>query len=277
MVSPFGSVNEDTTPIPGIANCSTSAAVLGALPITAACLGNGAEFNPMQNVMPDWIGVWRIDQPWGHVQLGGAVREITMDDGKFLYKNYVGYGGYLSGDIKPFYDHAGVSWAKDDLGWGIGAGDGIGGLISDCSSVATNFGAGATSPASNYTTNRPLYDAGVVGKTIRCFGTHIDFVHWWTDQWRTNVNWSMTHEDVNTFLIGGQNCILTGGSNANNNCGAGGLASGNKELMIAHANLYWSPVTWVDLGIEYVWGYRVTVGNLKGDENGINARMKVKF
>jgi hypothetical protein len=75
-------------------------------------------------------------------------------------------------------------------------------------------------------------------------------------------------------LISGFNCISTAGSPTANNCGAGGSTSGNKELMIGHANLYWSPVTWVDLGIEYVWGYRVTVGNLKRDENGINARMK---
>jgi hypothetical protein len=278
-VGPAGAINEDTNPVPTIAACPTSVAT-GVTSITIACLGSGGEFNPLQNTMPDWIGVWRMDQPWGHVQLGGALSETTLNDGKFLNQNILGYGGYLSGDIKPFYDHAGVSWAKDDLGWGFGAGDGIGGLIADCQAVATNYGAGATLPTSTFTTNRALYDSGVVSKSIHCYGTHIDLVHWWTDEWRTNLNWSMVHQDVSSLLISGNNCITTGGVGplaAANNCGAGGSASGNKELMIGHANLYWSPVTWVDIGIEYAWGHRVTIGNLKGDENSINGRMKVKF
>ena len=41
--------------------------------------------------------------------------------------------------------------------------------------------------------------------------------------------------------------------------------SGNKLLTMAHANLIWSPVAFVDLGAEYAWGHRVTVANFKGD------------
>jgi hypothetical protein len=278
MAGPNGGVQEDTTPIPGAANCSTSAAVLGGLPITAACLATTGLFNPLQNTMPDWSWTVRTDQPWGHMQLGGALVQNTLNDGKFLYQNVVGYAGSISGDFRPGIIMGWPApWTKDEIYWGFAAGEGIGGLINDCTAVSSNFGGGATSPASNYTTNRQLYDSGVITKPVTCIGAHASVQHWWTDQWRSNLGFGLIQQGVDTFLISGQNCILTAGSNANNNCGAGGAASVNKEIDIGYANLIWSPMTFIDLGLEYVYSHRQTVGNLKGDANSINARMKISF
>jgi hypothetical protein len=36
-------------------------------------------------------------------------------------------------------------------------------------------------------------------------------------------------------------------------------------------------VSFLNLGLEYVYSHRVTVGNLKGDSSSINGRMKVSF
>jgi len=63
----------------------------------------------------------------------------------------------------------------------------------------------------------------------------------------------------------GTNCIPAGGSGATaalNNCGAAG-AGLNKELDLAVVNLIWSPVGFVDPGIEYAWGHRDTLANLR--------------
>ena len=38
----------------------------------------------------------------------------------------------------------------------------------------------------------------------------------------------------------------------------------NKQLQTAHVNLIWSPVAFIDTGVEYIWGQRQTVANIKG-------------
>jgi hypothetical protein len=285
-VTPNGAIYEDTTPIPTAGQCGITTVVPTAATTTAsvvssatnvACLGAGAEADPFQNIFPDLITTQRWDQPWGHFQLGEAMREITLNDGKYLNQNIIGFGAYLSGDLRPFYTGQG-SWAKDDIGWGIGAGDGIGSLISDCYAVTTNFGVNSTVASSNFTANRLLYDSGVRTGAIPCWGAHVDALHWWTDQLRTNLTFGVTHQDVNYFLVSGTNCISTGGAlgSANNNCGADG-ASVNKELDLAVVNLIWSPVSFVDLGIEYSWGHRVTIYNIRGDSYVMSGMLKVKF
>jgi hypothetical protein len=176
------------------------------------------------------------------------------------------------------------AWAKDDLGWGFAAGTGIGSLISDCYALSTNFGAGASGPASTFTTNRALYDSGVMTKANGCLGAHIDALHWWTDQLRSNLTFGLTHQDSQYALVTGTSCIKTGGnavpagtaSGAFNNCAAGGNGV-NKELDLAVLNLIWSPVSFVDLGVEYAWGHRDTLYNVRGDAFTASGFLKVKF
>ena len=59
--------------------------------------------------------------------------------------------------------------------------------------------------------------------------------------------------------------------------GAAGRAAVNKELSLAHLNLIWSPVAFVDVGIEGAWGHRVVVSNLKGDAYTLQSSMKFRF
>src|SRR5580700_1866740 len=285
-VTPNGAIYEDTTPIPTASQCAITTVVPTAATTTAsvvssatnvACLSAGAEANPFQNIFPDLITTQRWDQPWGHLQLGEIMREITLNDGKYLNQNLIGYGAYLSGDLRPFYAAQG-SWAKDDIGFGVGAGNGIGSLISDCYAVTTNFGANSTVASSNYTANRLLYDSGVRTSATPCWGAHVDALHWWTDQLRSNLTFGATHQDVQGSLVSGTNCIATGGAlgSANNNCGAA-ANSLNKELDLANINLIWSPVSFVDLGVEYSWGHRVNFYNIRGDSYVLSGMLKVKF
>ena len=73
----------------------------------------------------------------------------------FLNKQYLGYGGSLSGNF--------FTWGKDNLTWGVAGGDGIGDGIANKVGVATNFGGALTGQAvnatdsrSNFSLNRPL-------------------------------------------------------------------------------------------------------------------------
>jgi hypothetical protein len=51
----------------------------------------------------------------------------------------------------------------------------------------------------------------------------------------------------------------------------------NKELISTHANVIWSPVSFVDFGAEYMYGHRIVINNLKGDENVLIGEFKVRF
>src|SRR5436190_2513784 len=265
---PFGQFGTDTNQIPTEASCAaltqtalTTATTNAATNITNACLGNPAFFNAAQNIAPDFVARWRIEQPWGHLQAGTVVRDIALNDGEYVHKSWIGYGGSLSGNF--------FTWGKDNLTWGFAAGEGIGQMISSMGTgaVATNFGGAlvgqafnATDSRSFFTTNRQLHDAAVSGTPITTFGARIGYQHWWTAELRSTIDFSMEHADVSTYYIGV----------ANRN-------TSNKELNLAHANLIWSPVAFVDLGVEGAWGHRVTVGNQRGDAWTMQSSLKFRF
>src|SRR5712672_4807404 len=270
---PFGTFFTDSNQIPGMASCSalttpaingtaTGTATIGgttvASNITNACLGSAAFFNPSQDIMPNFVARWRIEQPWGHIQAGLQTIHYALNDGMFLNKQYQGYGGAISGNF--------FTWGKDNLTWSAGAGDGLGDQISNNVGVATNFGGALTGQAVNatdsrstFSTNRALYDASVLAKTIFSWGAKAGYQHWWTPTLRSTIDFSINHSDVPAFI------------------GAAGRAAVNKELSLAHANLIWSPVAFVDVGVEGAWGHRVVVSNLKGDAWTLSSSLKFRF
>jgi hypothetical protein len=262
---PFGAYFTDTNMIPGTSSCAavtaSGAGAIVATNITNACLGSGGFFNPLQQLMPTFVQRWRIDQPWGHVQIGVTELMYTMNDGLFLNQQYMGYGGGISGNTFPGW----FGWSKDNFTWGASAGNGIGDMIANNQGLATNFGGpllnqgvNATDSRSFFTTNRPLYDRAVISRTIPGFGARIGYAHWWADNLRSNIDFSMNHQDVSTNLI-------FNGSVA------------NKELSLSHVNLIWSPAAFLDLGVEGAWGHRVTVNNLRGDAYTLQTSMKFRF
>ena len=89
----------------------------------------------------------------------------------------------------------------------------------------------------------------------------IGYQHWWTGEMRSNIDFSGIHQDIP---------ILPGITAANR-------VNLNKELVMSHVNLMWSPVAFVNTGIEYAWGHRVTASSLKGDSHVIQALLRVSF
>jgi len=264
---PFGTFFTDTNQIPTLSACSavtatTPAGVVTGTNITNACLGNAAFFNPAQSSAPNLVARWRIEQPWGHIQAGAQAVTYHLNDGEFLDKTYIGYGGSLSGNF--------FTWGKDNLTWGVAAGDGIGDGIANNIGVATNFGAdlaqqgfNATDSRSFFTTNRRLYDSLVRSTTLFSWSGRIGYQHWWTPELRSTVDFSVNHTDIPAFVdINGRTT---------------GRAGENKELSLAHANLIWSPVAFVDIGIEGGWGHRVVATNLKGDMWALQTALRFRF
>ncbi len=265
IAGPFGSFFTDTNQIPTAASCAaltqtalTTVATNAATNITNACLGNAAFFNSSQQLMPTFVSRLRVDQPWGHLQFGLATVGYTLNDGRFLSRSYLGYGGAVSGHF--------FTWGKDSIGGGLAGGDGLGDQVANNYGVATNFGGAlngqafnATDSRSNFSVARATYDAAVLATTITSFSARIYYEHWWTDQLRSDVDFSMNHNDVPALVQ------------------ATGRAALNKELSITHLNLIWSPVAFVDVGIEGAWGHRQVVSNLRGDAYTMQTSMKVRF
>src|SRR5437660_5711050 len=260
FAGPFGSFFTDTNQIPGMSSCSalTTSTATNTTNITNACLGNAAFFNPSQDIAPTLVLRWRVEQPWGHIQAGMTGVTYALNDGEFLNKTYIGYGGALSGNF--------FIWGKDNLNWSAAGGDGIGDQIANASGVATNFGGAlvgqafnATDSRSFFSTNRVLYDSAVLASTITSFSAKVGYQHWWTPELRSTVDMSMNHDDVPALIQ------------------ASGRAAVNKELLVSHANLIWSPVAFVDVGLEGAWGHRVTVANAKGDAWTLHSSLKFRF
>jgi hypothetical protein len=289
---PFGQTDIDTNQIPTSTACSVTGNTSAATPVTTACLGSGSFFSPLTASWPELIGTARINQPWGHLQIGGVVRNTELNDGQYMDRNLVGYGGQISGDAHPFSGNPGPL-GKDDLGFGFAAGTAIGGQIANGMGVATNFGApifvhgvglvnplnstGSTAaitqawnardtsqslPGSaiiNGVNVRQAYDGLVSTGSPSSYGARIWYQHWWTENLRSTLELSGIWNAINTNIVVNANSTL------------------NKQLSIAHANLFWSPVAFVDFGVEYGWGHRLTISNFRGDAYTLQGEMRVRF
>jgi hypothetical protein len=270
---PFGQVEISTEQIPNAAACSVtgSGGTLTTLtPSSNACLGSNAFFSPLKQGWPEAIVTARTNQPWGHLQVGGVLRTDQLNDGQYLDRTYVGYGGAISGDAHPFSGNPGPL-GKDDLGFGVCAGVEVANQCVNGVGVVTNFGAplnvpgfGLVNPLTNAqwnTTNsatRKAYDAVVSATSPTSYGSWIWYQHWWTESLRSTVAVSGIWNAMNTTILP-QN------------------TTNNKLLSLTHANLFWSPLAFIDFGGEYAWGHRVTVANFKGDSYTIEGLMRVRF
>jgi hypothetical protein len=296
LVSPEDSA---ITPNSGFGTTTTltnnsNAAFIGAGSIAAATLlasetagtigGSGSNqplsVNPLKTEMPDLNAKLNFEQPWGHLALRAVVHDAPIVDGAFISQHYIGYGGAVSGDVKPNW--FGFS-AKDDLGFTAFEGDGLGryagggGAGNYFPYLATNYGAPAgTNPLGAAVGNPCGYGhmggtvsaacaAGIRATPINQWGGVIWYQHWWTPTIRSTAQLSIAHEDVPLALIGSK----AQQGNA--------FFAVNKELVDAHINLLWSPVPFVDTGVEYFFGHRQTVYNAKGDMHAILSTFKMRF
>ncbi len=124
-------------------------------------------------------------------------------------------------------------------------GNGIGRYLneSDDAGLATNYLVLPTSAAAaNNILVRPIFEAG----------GSAGYQHWWLPNLRSNVTFGISHEAIPSQLIGPIAATIA-----------------NKQVITSHINLIWSPVAFVDTGIEYMWGQRQVVANIYGTEQAL--------
>jgi len=129
--------------------------------------------------------------------------------------------------------------ASDTVLYHLNAGEGIGRYIQDANSAA----AYSVSPATL--------------RAQKSIGGFLGLQHFWADGVRSNVVYGQTHNS--------------------NDSGFGSIALLNKGTQQVHANLVWSPVKQMDVGVEYIWGQRKTEDGQKGDVSRLQTSLKYSF
>jgi hypothetical protein len=214
--------------------------------------------NPTKSSAPDITFASYWSQPWGHVDFRAVGRFLRLNDGRFVDEKFFGYGGGISGDVKPGW----LGWSKDDFQWQFTVGTGIGRYINDSSNagLATNFL--NTTVCGTPTPGCSGLQAGsnILAKPINAFGGTVGYQHWWLPNLRSNVAYGIDLYDISSQLIGPV-----------------ASANANKQVQTVHVNLIWSPVAFIDTGIEYTWGQRKTVANLFGTQQALISKFRVKF
>jgi hypothetical protein len=257
--TPAGIEGSDAGVIPTATTSCTITALGAATTCTTTLLTSGQlPVNIAKSVAPDFTAAWYLPQPWGHIDLSAVLRPgLEISDGKYFAKNYIGYGGHIGLDVKPGW----FGWTKDDFTFHFTVGDGIGTYIASGPSyaVATNYGGTGLYGSFNGPTTAAAA-ALIRAKTTGEFGTEIGYQHWWLDNLRSNINWGMEHQQIPAALIG-----------------ASQAGAQNKEVYTAHVNLIWNPTSFIDTGLEYMWGQRIVVNNVKGEENVLISFFRVAF
>jgi len=236
-------------------------------PISATCngvpctgAGTAVQGNLAQSFAPNLTAASYWSQPWGHVDFAGVLVPLRYNDGHFIDRTFIGYGGHFAGDVKPGW----FGWAKDDFLFSFVAGQGIGvyssGGWSGAFPMATNFtvatscasptvGCQGGNAASNVLFN-PVFGASANG----------GYQHWWLPNLRSTIAAGIAHQDVNSQLIGPSQASTT-----------------SKEQWNAFANLVWNPVAFVTTGVEYMYGKRIVIANGKGNESVLIGKFRVAF
>jgi hypothetical protein len=267
VLTPSGVFSSDSNvgALPGGPGTATIPATCNGQPCTGAgTLQNGSigrSIAPVVTAASYWA------QPWGHVDFAAMLNPLDYNDGHFIARQYVGYGGHVSGDVKPFptapFGLPGA-WAKDDILFSFIAGEGIGNYASGGEKTwipaATNFTVATACATPTVGCTGGMAASNVIFKTVFGYSANGGYQHWWTPNLRSTFAAGFAHQDISSQLIGPSQSIAA-----------------NKELWNAFVNLVWSPVAFITTGVQYMYGRRIVVSNAKGNENVLIGKFRVAF
>jgi hypothetical protein len=205
--------------------------------------------NPAKATAPDLTAAYDIPQPWGHLDISAVLRPgLDMADGKYLSRDFIGYGGHVGASVKPDW----FGWGKDGFTAQFEAGNGIGRYINANSSaaLATNY---TVTPAS------PAAATLVVIRPVTEIGGTLGYRHFWMDNLRSTIVGGVEGINLPVKIV----------------AAAGGLL--NDQLVTWHTNLIWNPVSSVDIGVEYMWGKSTAINNRTGTESVLISRFRIMF
>ncbi len=197
--------------------------------------------------MPDLTVRGVYTDSWGHISVSGIARYFETDNGggdsglgAQQSDSTFGGGGAVSGTINIGSLLAFAPIAKDQIGFQGLYGSGIGRYASEGgaafnSAVIKNAGCTFSAATADACAAAGIH---VREETQATWGGFFWYLHNWTDTLRSNfvggiqrVHWSDTIPNP-------------------------GRSALTDRVVTAHANLIWSPIKSVNLGVEYMWGER---------------------
>ncbi len=235
--------------------------VVGPICNGIACTGaGGPQANPTTTKAPTLTIANYWAQPWGHVDVAGLLRFQTFHDGGFINQTFVGYGGHFAGDVHPRW----WGYNKDDFLFSFIVGNALGeyasGGLNSFFPVATNFTVTTACATPTKTCTGGEAASNVLFKPVFALSTAGGYQHWWLPNLRSTIAAGYAQQDVSSQLIGPAQTVGT-----------------NRILWNAFVNLVWNPVAFITTGVEYMYGHRVVVANLKGSENVLVYKFRVAF
>jgi hypothetical protein len=260
MLTPAGIISSDTNAQGGASGppAPTIGPTCNGQPCTGA--GTPIDANIGRTIAPNLTIASYWAQPWGHVDFAGILRPLDVNDGHFISRQFVGYGGHVSGDVKPGW----FGYQKDDFLFSFIAGEALGnyssGGWSNAVPLATNFTVptACRTPVPGCTGG--MAASNVLFNTVFGYSANGGFQHWWLPNLRSTIAAGFAHQDVDARLIGPMQA-----------------STATKEQWNAFVNLVWNPVSFITTGVEYMYGKRVTIANGRGQEQVIIGKWRVAF
>jgi hypothetical protein len=232
--------------------------ICNGVPCTGA--GTAVQGNLAKAIAPNVTIANYWAQPWGHVDFAGVLVPTDFNDGHFIDRTFLGYGGHFSGDVKPGW----FGWAKDDFLFSFIAGEGLGPYLSGGWS-------GAVANSTNFTvatacaTPQPgcvggMAASNIIFKPVFGYSTNGGYQHWWAPNLRSTIAAGTAQQDISSQLVGPSQSSTV-----------------SKQQWNAFVNLVWNPVAFITAGIQYNYGTRIVVANGKGHAQGVSAKFRVAF
>jgi len=181
-------------------------------------------------VMPDIIIKKNFEGKWGDFAIATIFRQLHAVDSLRSNQKTYGLGIASGGRIK-----AGNS---DDIRLSVAYGKGLGRYL------ALNFVPGA------------IIDERNELKAIGTINGYIAYLHYWTNKWRSSINFSAFNA-LNNINLAGQGA--------------------NKTAWSASANILYSPLKDLIFGIEYMHAYRGLEGGTDGSFDRLQISAKYVF
>jgi len=123
--------------------------------------GGGGRFETDDGLLPELAMRYRWAGDWGHLQLGGLLRQLAFEDAALgVDDEQTGWGVSLSGKF---------ALGRDDLRWMVHHGDGMGRY------VGLNFA------------NAAVIDKNNELENISSTGAFVAYRHLWNERWRSNA------------------------------------------------------------------------------------------
>jgi hypothetical protein len=258
--TPAGTLTQDinTTGTTLVAPLPNIPATCNGVPCTGA--GTPIQGSLAQSFAPNITAASYWAQPWGHVDFAGVIVPQRFNDGHFIDRTFVGYGGHFSGDVKPGW----FGYAKDDFLFSFVAGEGIGaytsGGWSNSAALSTNFTVATACATPTTGCQGGMAASNVLFRTNFSYSANGGYQHWWTPNLRSTIAAGIAHQDLDAQLIGPTQA-----------------STFTKEQWNTFVNLVWNPVAFITTGVEYMYGKRIVVANGKGNESVIIGKWRVAF